>query len=76
MNSRPTKEDAESITIPHICLAAPQDNKGGAIDAYREVFSQKGGLGEVETYPTMFHGWMGGRAKLEDAENAKEFERG
>jgi len=24
----------------------------------------------------MFHGWMGGRAKLEDAENAKEFERG
>jgi len=24
----------------------------------------------------MFHGWMGGRAKLEDPENAKEFERG
>jgi hypothetical protein len=24
----------------------------------------------------MFHGWMGGRAKLEDSENVKEFERG
>jgi dienelactone hydrolase len=74
--SQPTKEDAEAITIPHICLAAPSDNKDGGIDAYKEAFSQKGKIGEVETYPTMFHGWMGGRAKFEDEENAKEFERG
>jgi hypothetical protein len=76
LNRRPTKEDAEAITIPHICLAAPSDNKDGGIDGYKEVFSQKDRVGEVETYPTMFHGWMGGRSNLEDAENAKEFERG
>lgn len=74
--SSPTKEDVEAMTIPHICLAAPTDNKNGGIDAYKEAFSKEGRIGEVETYPTMFHGWMGGRAKLEDAENAKEFERG
>jgi hypothetical protein len=74
--SRPTKEDAEAITIPHICLAAPSDNEDGTIDAYKEVLSQNGRIGEVEIYPTMFHGWMGGRAKLEDADNVKEFERG
>ena len=30
----------------------------------------------VEKYGSMHHGWMGARAKLEDPENAKEFERG
>jgi hypothetical protein len=64
------------MTIPHICLAAPTDNEDGGVDAYKQVFNQKGQVGEVETYPTIFHGWMGGRSNLEDAENAKEFERG
>ena len=30
----------------------------------------------VEKYASMHHGWMGARAKLEDKENLKEFERG
>jgi hypothetical protein len=73
---RPTREDVEAMTIPHICLAAPSDNANGGIDAYEEALKQEGRIGEVETYSTMFHGWMGARAKLEDEENAKEFERG
>ena len=64
------------MTTPHICLAAPSDNNDGGIDAYEEVFKQEGRTGEVETYTTMFHGWMSGRAKLEDEENVKKFERG
>lgn len=30
----------------------------------------------VETYPTMHHEWMGARAKLSDADNAREYTRG
>ena len=33
-------------------------------------------VGEVDTYANMFHGWMGARANLADAENVKEFARG
>ena len=72
----PTKEDVEAMTIPHICLAAPSDNKDGGIDAYEKILKQEGRIGVVEIYSTMFHGWMGARARLEDEENVKEFERG
>ncbi|KAI9733472.1 MAG: hypothetical protein M1818_007220 [Claussenomyces sp. TS43310] len=72
----PTKDDAEKMTIPHICLAAPSDNKDGGIDGYGEAFGQEGSVSHVETYEKMHHGWMGARADLQNEDNAKEFERG
>ncbi|KAH8804471.1 dienelactone hydrolase [Xylogone sp. PMI_703] len=74
--SRLAREDAEAITIPHIILAAPSDNSTGGVDAYAEVSKLGGRKWVVETYEKMFHGWMGGRAKLGDEENAREYERG
>lgn len=68
-------EDAEAQTAPHICLASP-DEPPGMVAKYKEILSQPGKEGEVETYPSMFHGWMGARSNLQDEENAKEFERG
>ncbi|RFU31476.1 hypothetical protein B7463_g4888, partial [Scytalidium lignicola] len=73
--SRLAREDAEAITIPHIILAAPSDNKEGGVDAYAEVANLDGRKWVVETYEKMFHGWMAGRAKLDDEENAREYER-
>ena len=67
-----TKEDAEKIVIPHICLAS-HDEPADVVKEYTEAL---GASGVVETYHTMFHGWMSAKANLEDAENAKEFERG
>jgi hypothetical protein len=64
------------MTIPHICLAAPSDNKNGDIDAYAEVFKQEGKIGHVETYPAVEHGSMMARANLEQEAEALEFERG
>lgn len=72
----PTRDDAEAIVIPHIVLAAPEDNKAGGIDGYKEIFSKDGSKSFLEVYETMFHGWMGGRANLEDEENFKEYMRG
>lgn len=46
------------------------------VKEYAKVLDSEGKIGHVETYETMFHGWMGARANLEDAENEKEFERG
>lgn len=43
---------------------------------YKEILSQPGKQGEVETYETMFHGWMGAKADLQNDENVKEYERG
>lgn len=72
--SRTLKTDAEAMTIPHICLPSPTDSPE-EIKGYVEVFNQPGRIGEIETYHTMFHGWMGGRANFQNAENTKEFER-
>jgi len=66
------REDAEKIKIPHMCLAS-KDEPADMVRAYEEVIGSKG---VVETYTTMHHGWMGGRAKMDDEENVKEFERG
>lgn len=63
------------MTIPHICLASPGEPKD-VVKQYAEVLSSEGRIGEVETYSSMFHGWMGARSNLQDAENAKESERG
>lgn len=64
--------DARAMTIPHICLASP-DEPAADVTAYAEALGPKS---EVETYSTMFHGWMGARANLSDDENCKEFDRG
>lgn len=64
--------DAKAMTIPHICLASP-DEPANDVKAYAEAL---GPDSEVDTYSTMFHGWMGARANLSDKENREEFERG
>jgi hypothetical protein len=69
------KEDAEKMTIPHICLASPQE-PADVVKDYETILGSEGKIGEVETYPTMFHGWMGAHANLQDPENVKEYERG
>ncbi|KAA6412563.1 MAG: Dienelactone hydrolase [Lasallia pustulata] len=46
------------------------------VKEYAKVLSSKSKVGHVETYETMFHGWMGARANLEDEANEKEFVRG
>lgn len=69
------KEDAEKMTIPHICLAS-KDEAADVVKQYAEILSSEGYTGVVETYGTMHHGWMGARANLENEENAREFERG
>lgn len=72
---RLAKEDAEKITIPHIVLASNGEDEA-VVKEYAEVLSGPGKVGEVETYGTMHHGWMGGRADLKNADNLKEYERG
>ncbi len=68
-------KDAEAMSAPHICLAS-EEEPADVVEEYKKILSQPGKIGEVETYGNMFHGWMGARANLDDAENAKEFERG
>lgn len=75
LHSRLDAEDAEALTVPHICLASP-DEPADVVAQVKEILSKPGKTGEVETYPDMFHGWMGARANLEDGKNAKEYERG
>ncbi len=68
-------EEAEKMTIPHICLFSPEDGTPEVVKAYIDALQAKK-ENEIETYDTMFHGWMGARANLEDEKNLKEFERG
>jgi len=68
--------DAKALTAPYICLAS-KDEPADKVAAYKEVLGQPGHVGgEVDTYTTMFHGWMGSRARLDDEEHRKEYERG
>ena len=69
------KDDALKLTIPHLVLASPGE-PADIVNEYAEIFRKGDKVGEVETYQTMFHGWMGARANLQNLENAKEFERG
>ena len=68
-------EDASALTIPYILLAS-KDEAADVVAEYAKILKQDGKVGVVETYGTMFHGWMGARADLQDEENATEFERG
>ena len=71
---RMVKGDAEKMVIPHICLASPRE-PADVVKEYQEILGKKEPPGEVETYTTMFHGWMGAMADFENVENVKEFER-
>jgi len=68
-------EDAEAQTAPHILLASP-DEPADLVAKYKEILAKPGKTGEVETYPGMFHGWMGARSDLKKEDNVKEFQRG
>lgn len=70
-----SKDDAGKITIPHIVLASKGED-AAVTKAYEEIFAGEGKIGEIETYGTMHHGWMGARADLKNEENLKEYERG
>ncbi len=73
--SRLDAKDAEALTAAHICLASPGE-PADVVAQYKEILSRPGKVGEVETYESMFHGWMGARANLSDDNNIKEYERG
>ncbi|CAK7207362.1 hypothetical protein SEUCBS139899_010172 [Sporothrix eucalyptigena] len=68
-------KDAEVLTAPHILLAS-KDEDAAVVAEYKTILAQPGKVGEVETYADMFHGWMGARANLANADNVKEFARG
>ncbi|KAI1207812.1 alpha/beta-hydrolase [Annulohypoxylon truncatum] len=73
--SRLEAADAEALTVPYICLASPGE-PADIVAQYKEILEGPGKVGVVETYGSMFHGWMGARAKLDDENNKKEYERG
>ena len=62
------------MTIPHICLASSGERE--KVKQYAEVFSGQERVGEVDTYGSMSHGWMGAKSDLSKEENLNEFERG
>lgn len=70
-----SEEDAKAQTAPHILLASPDESEK-VVSKYEEILSQPGMTGEVETYKSMFYGWMGARSNLEDGDNLSEFNRG
>ncbi|KAL3450490.1 hypothetical protein BJX65DRAFT_305328 [Aspergillus insuetus] len=69
------KTDADTITIPHIVLAS-KDEPADVVEEYSKIISSNGVGGKVETYSTMWHGWMGARANLEDEHAYAEYTRG
>ena len=62
------------MIVPHICLAS--SGEAEKVKQYAEVFSGEGRVGEVDTYASMSHGWMGTLSDLSKEENVIEFERG
>ncbi|OJJ98952.1 hypothetical protein ASPACDRAFT_1889385 [Aspergillus aculeatus ATCC 16872] len=67
--------DAQRLTIPHIVLAS-KDEPAEVVEAYAKTIAENGLGGHVETYSTMWHGWMGARANLEGEESLAEYKRG
>lgn len=75
MYSLADKSDAQTLTIPHILLAS-KDESPDAIAGYKQIIESNGKGGYVETYHTMWHGWMGARADLRNEQSRGEFIRG
>jgi dienelactone hydrolase len=67
--------DARALSIPHIVLAS-KDEPASAVAAYADIIAENGTGGHVETYPTMWHGWMGARADLAAEASRAEYTRG
>jgi uncharacterized LabA/DUF88 family protein len=67
--------DALPIAIPHIVLAS-KDELLEAVAGYAKTIESNSKGGIVETYPTMWHGWMGARADLDREESRAEYTRG
>lgn len=69
-------QNASDNVTPHIVLASPDEPKD-QVASYKAALESRRGLDSyVETYDNMFHGWMGARANLDDAENKRQYERG
>lgn len=67
--------DAVPIAIPHIVLAS-KDEPADAVEGYAKTIQSNSKGGIVETYSTMWHGWMGARADLDGEESRAEYTRG
>ncbi|PYH81341.1 hypothetical protein BO82DRAFT_432681 [Aspergillus uvarum CBS 121591] len=67
--------DAQRLTIPHVVLAS-KDEPAEVVEAYAKTIAENGLGGHVETYSTMWHGWMGARANLDGEESLAEYKRG
>ena len=67
-----TREDAEAIVIPHICLPS-KDEPEDMIKVYTEVLGNKG---VVDQYHDSPHGWMGARADLSKENEASDYDKG
>lgn len=67
-------EDAKKLRAPHLCMASKDENKE-VVAQYTKVLADHPGS-VVVTYEDMFHGWMGHRANLSDAENRVRYEEG
>ncbi|KAG2417290.1 hypothetical protein HFD88_008509 [Aspergillus terreus] len=72
---RMEQADAENLTIPHIVLAS-KDEPADVVNHYTDILARNGISGHVETYTTMWHGWMGARARLDEKESSAEYIRG
>jgi dienelactone hydrolase len=67
--------DATALSIPHIVLAS-RDEPADVVAAYADIVAKNGKGGHVETYSTMWHGWMGARADLNAEAGRAEYTRG
>ncbi|KAL3458749.1 hypothetical protein BJX64DRAFT_212684 [Aspergillus heterothallicus] len=67
--------DADSLAVPHIVLAS-KDEPADVVEHYSKIVAANGCGGYIETYDTMWHGWMGARANLDDELGYKEYTRG
>jgi uncharacterized LabA/DUF88 family protein len=65
--------DAQSVVIPHLVLAS-KDEELETVAAYQLLVVPKGGA--VETYSTMWRGWMGSQTDLEKEGSRAEYVRG
>ncbi|KAL2842910.1 hypothetical protein BJY01DRAFT_199510 [Aspergillus pseudoustus] len=67
--------DAEKLIVPHIVLAS-KDEPADVVAEYSKIISTNKLGGSVETYESMWHGWMGARANLDEALGYAEYTRG
>jgi hypothetical protein len=66
--------DAAHLAIPHIVLAS-KDEPADAVKGYAETITNNENGGLVKTYSSMWHGWMGARANLDQEESRAEYTR-